>query len=164
MKIRKAELKDIDDIDKLYKDAVARMEEQGIDQWDGLYPTREIMEEDIRKDEMYLYGDSNKIYSVFVLNREYDDEYNKACWNYPCSNFIVLHRLCVNVEVQNKGIGTGTMKFIESMVLKENVTSIRLDAFSENPYSCRMYEKVGYGKVGEAIWRKGLFYLYEKKI
>ena len=26
-----------------------------------------------------------------------------------------------------------------------------------------MYEKLGYKKVGEANWRKGLFYLYEKK-
>jgi predicted GNAT family acetyltransferase len=39
-----------------------------------------------------------------------------------------------------------------------------LDAFSLNPFALRLYEKIGYVRVGEANWRKGLFYLYEKKI
>ncbi|MBD5427537.1 MAG: hypothetical protein HDR38_08340 [Treponema sp.] len=42
------------------------------------------------------------------------------------------------------------------------IHTIRLDAFSENPYALRLYEHMGYVKVGTADWRKGMFYLMEK--
>ncbi|MNN59613.1 hypothetical protein D3C81_1747410 [compost metagenome] len=38
------------------------------------------------------------------------------------------------------------------------------DAFSQNPYALRMYEKLNYHTVGEVQWRKDLFYLMEKKL
>ena len=34
----------------------------------------------------------------------------------------------------------------------------------KNPFATKMYEKIGYEKTGSAEWRKGLFYLYEKKL
>ena len=40
--------------------------------------------------------------------------------------------------------------------------AIRLDAFSKNPFALKMYIALGYTVVGEARWRKGLFYLMEK--
>lgn len=164
MKVRKAELKDLDNVVQLFRGAIELMNKQNINQWDEIYPNEEDFRKDILKKEMYLYEDNEKIYSVFVLNKEFDDEYNKAAWQFPNSNFIILHRLCVNAEVQNKGIGTKTMKLIEEIASAKNIESIRLDTFSENPFSCKLYEKIGFKKTGEANWRKGLFYLYEKRI
>lgn len=56
------------------------------------------------------------------------------------------------------------MIHIENELRKKNIETIRLDAFSENIYAIKMYEKLGYVNVGEANWRKGKFYLLEKKI
>lgn len=53
---------------------------------------------------------------------------------------------------------------IEDLLKKQRVQSIRLDAFSLNPYALKMYEALGYEKVGEINWRKGTFYLCEKKL
>ncbi|MDP4147194.1 MAG: GNAT family N-acetyltransferase, partial [Bacillota bacterium] len=39
-----------------------------------------------------------------------------------------------------------------------------LDVFSLNPFALKMYYKQGYIKVGEVNWRKGKFYLMEKKL
>ncbi len=50
------------------------------------------------------------------------------------------------------------------MLRDRGIESVRLDAFSLNPYALRMYEGLGYKKVGEANWRKGLFYLFEKNL
>jgi ribosomal protein S18 acetylase RimI-like enzyme len=44
------------------------------------------------------------------------------------------------------------------------IDTIRLDVFTLNPYALKMYEKSGYIKVGFAHWRKGEFYLMEKKV
>jgi ribosomal protein S18 acetylase RimI-like enzyme len=60
------------------------------------------------------------------------------------------------------GIGARTVRIAEG-ILKENGTeSVRLDAFSQNPCALSLYGKLGYYKVGNIYYRKGLFYLYEK--
>ena len=53
---------------------------------------------------------------------------------------------------------------IEKLLRDRGIETIRLDAYSLNPAALRMYDKLGYKKVGKAVWRKGLFYLFEKKI
>jgi ribosomal protein S18 acetylase RimI-like enzyme len=96
------------------------------------------------------------------LNKDFDNDYLNAKWQYKGTDFIVLHRLCVNLSFQNKGIGTKTMLMIEEYVKNKGIQSIRLDAFSKNPFALKMYAKLGYKKVGEANWRRGLFYIFEK--
>jgi ribosomal protein S18 acetylase RimI-like enzyme len=72
--------------------------------------------------------------------------------------------LCVRADLQNKGIGTKTMVMIEEYMKNQGVKSIRLDAFSKNQFALKMYNKLEYKKVGDANWRKGLFYIFEKII
>lgn len=162
--IRKAEMKDLDSVVAIFKNAIQVMNENGIPQWDEVYPNKEILMDDIIKGEMFLGEIKNEIASVCVINREYDEEYQNGKWNYSEATYSILHRLCVNPFLQNNGIGTKTLSQMEALLKEEGTESIRLDAFSLNPYALRMYEKLGYLKVGEAHFRKGLFYLYEKKI
>lgn len=164
LRVRKAEFRDLKDIVKIFKGAIKNMDKQGINQWDEVYPNEDVLKEDIMKKEMYLYCKENEILSVFVLNKDYDEAYNRADWKYPELSFAIVHRLCVNPSVQNRGIGTKTLNIIEELLNNKNIESIRLDVFSENPFALKMYEKHGYKKVGTANWRKGLFYLYEKKL
>jgi Acetyltransferases, including N-acetylases of ribosomal proteins len=162
--LRIATIEDLDQVDKIYKNAIEVMDSNGINQWDNIYPNKEILKEDILKGEMFLGVMDNKIACAFVLNSDYDEEYNNGNWKYRNESFNIVHRLCVNSAFQNQGIGTQSMMLIEKMLRKDGIESIRLDAFSLNPFALRLYEKIGYVRVGEAKWRKGLFYLYEKKI
>ena len=77
---------------------------------------------------------------------------------------MVLHRLCINTKYQNKGFGPRTMLYIEKYLKNKGIDSIRLDAFSKNSIALRLYNKLGYKIVGEANWRKGLFYLFKKTL
>ena len=164
MEIKRIELIDLENVIKIYKDVIENMVSNNIFQWDEIYPNRNILKDDIMKKQMYAGILKNEIVSLFVLNKEFDKEYLKAQWEYKNNNFIILHRICVRVKYQNKGIGTKTMEMIEEKMKDEKLKSIRLDAFSKNPYSLKMYNKLGYKKVGEANWRKGLFYIFEKII
>jgi RimJ/RimL family protein N-acetyltransferase len=102
--------------------------------------------------------------SVFTLNQECDLDYSKGNWTYQDEPFKILHRLCVDPAYQNRGIGAETMIMMEAMAKKEGVRSIRLDTFSLNPWALRLYEKLGYRWVGELMFRKGLFFLFEKNL
>jgi ribosomal protein S18 acetylase RimI-like enzyme len=140
------------------------MIKNNIFQWDALYPNEDILTDDIRKNQLHKIVFDNNIVSLFVLNKEYDEAYSNGLWEYEGDNFMVLHRLCVNTEYQNKGFGTRTMACIEEYLKNTGVESIRLDTFSKNQAALRLYNKLGYKKTGEVNWRKGLFYLLEKKL
>ncbi len=164
LKYSKANINQLDKIFELYSAAIENMEKQNIHQWDEIYPDKEILRQDILKEQMYIGKIDNNIAVCFVLNEECDEEYKNGKWNYPDSKFCVIHRLCVNPEFQNQGIASKTMDYIEKICKKAGYDSIRLDCFTENPYSQKLYNKAGYTITGYADWRKGRFELREKKI
>ncbi|MFT8315598.1 MAG: GNAT family N-acetyltransferase [Clostridium sp.] len=164
MKIRKAELEDLNIIMDIFRNAINVMNDNNIPQWDEIYPTNVILEQDILKKQMYVGIKDNTIVSIVVVNNEFDVQYKHGNWKYDNERFAVVHRLCVNPIYQNQKIGKNTMIMIEDLLQKKGIQSIRLDAFSLNPYALKMYQKLEYQKAGEANWRKGLFYLLEKKL
>jgi ribosomal protein S18 acetylase RimI-like enzyme len=156
---RRATLADLDRIFQVFTDAIREMDRCHIPQWDELYPDKEILKEDIMTKELYLGLLNQEIASAFVINEEYDEQYDHGEWKHPNAVFRVIHRLCVNPTYQNQGIGTKTMRHIESVQINSGIETIRLDAFTLNPFALKLYEKLGYQKVGYATWRTGKFYL-----
>lgn len=160
--LRKARAEDSKQVIAMYGHASKILAGLGIDQWDELYPTPGLLRADIEKGEMFVAILTGSIAASVVTNKEFDDAYNAAQWREKSGKFAVVHRLCVNPDFHNIGIGTAAMRKIEPILQKEGAASIRLDAFSKNPYAIKLYEKLGYQITGTANWRKGLFYLYEK--
>ena len=110
---RKATENDLNSVYQVIVSAIAEMDRNNIPQWDELYPDREILSEDISKNELTLGILKNEIASIYVVNTEYNEEYKFGSWQYPNATFCVIHRLCVNPKFQNRGIGVFTMKHIE---------------------------------------------------
>lgn len=161
---RRGTMADLDGVFRLFTAAIAEMNRNNIPQWDELYPDRAILSEDIEKNQLFVGMAEGEIASVYVLNSECDEEYKNGDWRYPNASFCVIHRLCVNPKFQNRGIGNLTMRHIEAQIKQEGFESVRLDAFTRNPYALKMYDKLGYVIVGTADWRKGRFFLMEKKL
>lgn len=155
---------DLDEICCLIEKAIKHMKNQGIDQWDELYPAREDFADDIDKNTLYAAVENDKIIAVYVINQECDKEYHDCVWENPDESACIIHRFCVLPDYQNKGIGTRILSHIENQVKKMGYNSIRLDVFSNNPYAIKLYEKNGYEKRGHADWRKGRFCLMEKTL
>ena len=160
----KATAADKTEILLLFQRAVEHLDASGIAQWDAVYPHASNVEEDIRNGQLYLVRAESRIAGVITLNQSFDPEYRNAKWTYQGKDFVVVHRLCISPDIQGRGMGTRMMRMAEAMLRENGIQSIRLDCFSQNPYSLRLYEKLGYHTVGEAVWRKGLFYLMEKNI
>lgn len=161
---RLAEESDIEAICGLIKAAVSNMEEQQIFQWDDIYPAKEDFLDDIHKQQLYIGLLDGEAAVVYTVNKESDREYENGKWNYPDCEYRIIHRLCVNPAYQNRGIAKSTLAHIEQELRKSNIEAVRLDAFSENPFALSLYFNAGYEKVGFADWRKGRFYLMEKRL
>lgn len=162
MIFRLATENDILEIGKLVQSAILQMEKNEIFQWDHIYPTVDDFKADLNKEQLYVGVLNEEIAVVYVINKECDDAYQKAEWKYPNSEFRVIHRLCVNPKYQNQGVAKNTLKHIENELLKDNVETIRLDVYTQNPFAISLYINNGYEKVGFADWRKGRFFLMEK--
>jgi len=155
---------DLPEVLALFQAATKHMDEHGIPQWDEIYPNRDVLGSDIALGELTVGRIDGKAACVFVLSERYDEEYAQGRWRFPDSRFCVLHRLCVHPAFQNRRVAARAMDFIEAALKSDGVESVRLDAFSLNPYALRLYESRGYEKAGEVTFRKGLFYLFEKKL
>lgn len=161
---KKGKIEELHDIFEVFTEAVETMNRLNIMQWDEVYPNIDILREDIMKEQLYVGRILNDIAAVFVLSNDFDEQYNNGRWKCTDAHFMVVHRLCVRPKFQNCGIGTNMLHYIDEELSRNGIESIRLDVFSQNPYSLKMYARAGYEKVGEAHWRKGLFYLMEKRI
>lgn len=159
-----AEEKNLQEVFGMFSAAIEEMNKHNIPQWDEIYPDKYTLENDIRKKQLYIGKIDSEIVCVYVLNSDCDEQYINGNWKYPDAIYIVIHRMCVNPKFQNQGIGALTLNHIEVKLKSEGVETIRLDAFSLNPFALKMYYRQGYIKVGEVNWRKGKFYLMEKKL
>ena len=168
MHYRLAEEQDIDSICNLIKSAIAEMERNNIHQWDEIYPAKEDFLDDISKRTLYVgtTGDSipGTIAVVYAINKDADEQYQNGTWDYPDSNYSIIHRLCVNPEYQNRGLAKETLTHIEDTLRDSGTETIRLDVFTDNPFALKLYRKNGYKETGTAHWRKGTFLLMEKHL
>ncbi len=156
--------KDLNCIAKVFKDATLNMYKKGIFQWDKTYPSREILREDIKKEQMFIGLFEGEIVCAYVLNRECNNGYENGIWEYSHSSYSVIHRLCVAPKYQNMGIGSHTLKHIERQLKRLGIECVRLDCFISNPYARRMYEKNGYSIVGHTDFSTRRFLLMEKRL
>lgn len=162
--LQKAERKDLKEIVSLYKEAISNMISNKIFQWDEIYPNEEILSEDIEKGELYLCKKDNSILSCVVINEVQDEEYQTGNWRYTAGRAAVIHRLCVHPNTQGAGIGKKMVQLAEAFARNNGYDIIRLDAFSQNHKARHLYESLGYTYTGEVTFRKGQFYLLEKKL
>ena len=162
--LEKASAGDRDEIVSLVLAVVERLNQTGIPQWDEVYPNASDVDRDLQKYQLYIARAGGRIAGIITLNRESDPEYQNGDWEYSGPDYRVVHRLCVSPDMQGQGIGGQMMRMTETMLREQGVKSLRLDAFSQNPHSLKLYQKLGYHVTGEAVWRKGLFYLMEKNL
>ena len=164
LEFRRAGTDDLDALVALYGAAAQDMREKGIDQWDEYYPDREILAEDVESGDMTLGLLDGQLACAYVVNREYEPEYELGAWEHTEGDFCVLHRLCVYPEMQGRGLARQAMARMEKNARDQGFDSVRLDVFSQNLHAQRLYERLGYRRTGEVRFRKGIFYLMEKKL
>lgn len=146
----------------LLEDVKKNMAEQGIDQWDELYPNERDIMSDIKDGTLTLVRQGGSLAAIYTLNRHQDNAYKFGNFKDTSDGYLVLHRLCVHPDNQHTGIAAAALKHIEEEAKKEGVSSIRLDVFTKNPRAVKLYEQAGYEYAGDAYFRKGRFSLMEK--
>ena len=165
MKIRKAEITDLDNIMSMYQSCINGMIKNGIDQWDSTYPNSQVIVNDINNNTYYIIEQEN-IIGGLTIDKNQDPTYLDIKWEDQENKFLSVHRLAVKEKYWGKGIGKKLMLFAESLVIINKLRSIRLDTYSGNPYAMLFYKKLGYKELGSINLKpnKNEYYCFEKII
>jgi ribosomal protein S18 acetylase RimI-like enzyme len=163
MRIRPAYIEELDVLHGIVRDATRHMDEQGIPQWDEMYPNKAILLKDIERQEMHVIEPDGQVAGFIVINEDQSPEYAAVEWTYP-GRTLVVHRLTIAPTYQRRGLATRLMDFAEETAAIQGYSCIRLDAFKHNPAAFTLYENRGYRKAGLVRFRKGEFFCYERAI
>lgn len=165
--IKKAKITDIEEILAVFHACTAALLKAGIFQWDGTYPTAEVFENDIKSGSVFVVKKAGQILGTITLNDQQDEQYKAINWKFEAKKVLVIHRLAVSPNAQGMGVGKGLCVFAESFGVENGFELIRLDAYSGNPVSCGMYEKLKYHRADGFCHFHGNelpFYCFEKKL
>jgi len=166
MKIVKAAHKDLRQVMETVRACVAHLREQGIYQWNEMYPTEKVLAEDIRDGTLFILRDDETCRGMVVLNRVHDIEWKDADWSEDCKHPLCVHRLIVHPLWQNRGVGRALMEFAYTHAIHNNHDCVRFDAYSGNPRLVETYRRMGCRRTGEAMfpYRELPFICFEIKL
>jgi ribosomal protein S18 acetylase RimI-like enzyme len=168
MEIQLATADNLLDIMYLLFICIKDMNRKGMFHWNQVYPSLEIIVNDIQNKSLYILRDNWVIKGIIVLNEDQPDEYKKVTWRFGDKNdpVLVIHRLAVHPIFQQQGIGNRMMEFAIGYARKNNYRVIRLDVFEGNPYANNLYSRSGFLKAGKFRFpfQETKFVCYEKKL
>ncbi len=151
MFIRKAENKDIPTCLEIYDIARSHMRDEGnIMQWINGYPSKNILEKDVREGVLYLIENDGLCHGVFMCKMGPDPTYSKiydGSWPNDI-DYAVIHRIAGDGKV--KGILKEAVAFASSMA-----PSIRIDTHEDNISMQKALEKNGFSYCGMVIIEDG---------
>ena len=165
LSIKKAIIENIDSIMEIVAKCTQHMIYKGIFQWNDNYPARETFLKDIEDENLYVIFKKDKIIGCVSFCNKMDEFYEKVEWISDSKNNVYVHRLAITPIEQGNGYSKILMNYIEKESKIRNVDSIRLDTFSVNEKNNKLYEGLGYKKLGQIYFRKQSDYpfnCYEK--
>lgn len=166
LKIEKGTLSDLNELFQIYLNAKNELERNGIYQWTDNYPTRSIIENDLKKGILFVLRSNEEIIGAINISEEQETEYQTVSWEFNNSKVLVIHRLVIDPKYQGKGYAKKLMDFAEKFANENNYSSIRLDAYSQNKRVINFYEKRKYFIRGNVNFpeREYPFHCMEKEI
>lgn len=144
LRIIKGTLDRLNELDTMYEQCKEDLIKKEIYQWDDSYPTRETISYHLENNEFYCLCEGNSIVGAVILNEEQSPEYKRIDWSKNEGHFLIVHSFVIHPASQGKGYSKILLSFWENEARQKSYTGIRLDAFTGNPVSLRLYETNDY--------------------
>jgi len=159
---RKALPNEEEDVFKLYEAVKINGRENGTSDWDEDYPNREILNEDMENNRIFIFEDNGRIIAAISMTQ--GEEIDIAPFKWKEDNACFLVRLCVDPSYQGKGIGEIMMKRISEHAKSLGIAATHHLASVKNPAANRLYKRMGYHQIGQVFLYETEYYAYEMRI
>ncbi len=150
MLVRRTEKRDIDKILLIIEAAREYFREAGIPQWQGEYPSRKVIEEDMARGESYVCECGGEICAFCAIVGGIEPDYVKIYegkWKND-REYLSLHRVAVSPTFKGQGVGAAFVSKAVELALERPVYDIKCDTHRDNASMRRMLEKNGFEECG----------------
>lgn len=161
--MRKATKRDVIKIMEIIAATVEEMKSYNNTQWDENYPQAENFSKDIEAGDLYVDELEGNIRGFVCVNYIEPSEYDDIEWQ-SSEKAMIIHRMAVNPNFRNQGIGFSLLKFSEGLALENGVKYLKTDTYSINDKMNSLFRKFGFQLAGEMdfLGKEKPFYCYDK--
>jgi RimJ/RimL family protein N-acetyltransferase len=147
--ITPAEFSDLDRVEEIIADARKFIGTYNSPQWQIYYPTRNIFEESIIKNELYLLKIQDTIVGVFrLLDNEPTYANISGNWLDNTNNYYAIHSVAIISDYRNQKLSSEIFDFVAQKALKEHKSSLRIDTHELNVPMKKVLERNGFHYCG----------------
>ncbi len=148
---------DLESVMELVADAQNWFREQGIDQWQDGYPTRELISSDILRCENYIVEHKGVVVATSVISFRGEPTYSEIVGKGWLNEnpYVVVHRIAVSDECRRKGIAKEILHYTEELCIEKGVSDIRIDTHCDNRAMRSLLKKMGYTHCGRITLASG---------
>lgn len=163
--IRLANEQDIEPIMVIVKKTITMMQDENNLQWDHTYPSHDTFENDVKRNELYVFETENEVQGFICISPETDTEYATIEWPRK-QRATVIHRCAVSTKSRSKGIASQLFAFAEQRAQVMSNGYLKSDTYVTNEKMRLFFSKKGYDFKG-IMKRPELpfdFYCYDKQL
>ena len=170
MNIRLSKLSDLDALMPIFDEARRTIATLGIDQWQNGYPTSNVIEADIHKNQSYCVEIDDTICATFALIDDGEPTYDRIYDGHwltgdDSHSYVAVHRVAISVSHRGRGIAPAVIDYVADVARQLGRKSIRIDTHRGNAVMRRMLEKNGFCCCGVILLSDGAERVaYEKVI
>ena len=158
----RARPEDAEAIERLFEEAKRAGRLSGTSVWDESYPTREFIDEDIARGELWMFTeDGALIATISMLEEDFENGLDAGWTDAPSC---VLSRLCVDPARQGQGFGAEVMRRITEEAARQGYQATRHLTSVENPAAIKLYRGLGYRELRRVRCFGGDYIAFEKLI
>lgn len=129
----------------------------GINQWQGGYPQRDVVEQDVFRGESYaVEADDKSLIASAMISFRGEKDYlwieegawlTDTCVEPPV--YVVVHRVAVDTSRKGKGVASFILRNAEKLAATNKRLSVRIDTHADNTPMRNLLKKKGYTPCGK---------------
>ena len=150
---RKAEEADLPAIMEIVRQARNSLKKHRVDQWQGDYPTEELLRSDIEKGVCHVLCYKQEIAAFLVLTPGPEEGYDKLTdgkWHSEMP-YAVAHRSAVKSDFRGTGTSKALLDAVEDLAGEMGATAVRTDTHRKNKAMKDLLGKCGYRFAGNVM-------------
>lgn len=162
--LRKGEINELNVAMDIIHEGQRHLMEQGIDQWQGGYPSEELVASDLDAGRGYFLCKDEAVLGYLVIDFDGEPAYNKIDGKWLTNgDYVIVHRFALKSNARSKGMASKTFELVSAIAREKGVHSLKIDTSPENKKMVHLLEKNGFSYCG-IIFYEGERVAYEKEI
>ncbi|MTV81859.1 GNAT family N-acetyltransferase [Secundilactobacillus folii] len=151
MYLRRAEMKDLSQIESIIQDGKKHLAAQHIDQWQGGYPNTNVLVDDIQNGHTMVLVEGYEVLGTAAVIPAPDESYQviDGEWLTRGDNYVAIHRVAVSANHRGQGLsGKLFAAIFKEIEEHSSVKGIRIDTHPDNKGMQHVIKKSGFTSTG----------------